>query len=406
MASIQLRSSGFYRIIFKMGGKRFFISLKTKETREANATLARLEENLHDLERGKLQIPLGADPMTFLLSDGKLQQKAVIEAPQTLEGLFEHYLKYHPEQAKEANTRATEKIHMQHFKRILGPKSFLQTITTQVLQQYVETRFQEKGRHGKPISQVTVKKEIGTFASIWNRWALAHEFVKIPAPTKRLIYRKTQTKPHFQTWEQIERQIARGGLSKPEQKDLWDSLFLTLNQIQELLEFVEKSCPRKYVFVMFCFAAFTGARRSEMLRSRLDDFDFDAGTVTIREKKRDRSKDLTFRTVPLTPAFRKVMEDWLRVHPGGQHTICMSDGRPLAPIRAAKTFRSAVNDSKWDVLRGWHVLRHSFASNCAMKGVDQRIIDAWMGHTTEEMRQRYRHLFPNQEQEVIRSVFW
>jgi integrase len=57
------------------------------------------------------------------------------------------------------------------------------------------------------------------------------------------------------------------------------------------------------------------------------------------------------------------------------------------------------------VLRGWHVLRHSFISNCAAKGVDQRLIDAWVGHTTEEMRKRYRHLIPDVEQQAIQTVF-
>ena len=28
-------------------------------------------------------------------------------------------------------------------------------------------------------------------------------------------------------------------------------------------------------------------------------------------------------------------------------------------------------------------------------GVDQRLIDDWVGHTTEEMRRRYRHLIPS-----------
>jgi len=72
---------------------------------------------------------------------------------------------------------------------------------------------------------------------------------------------------------------------------------------------------------------------------------------------------------------------------------------------AAKAFRDAVGGSKWKVLRGWHLLRHSFCSNCALKGLDQRIIDSWMGHQTEDMRRRYRHLFPNQQQEASRTVF-
>jgi integrase len=57
--------------------------------------------------------------------------------------------------------------------------------------------------------------------------------------------------------------------------------------------------------------------------------------------------------------------------------------------------------SKWQVLRGWHVLRHSFVSNAAAAGIDQRLIDSWVGHQTEEMRRRYRHLIPSVEQEAI-----
>ena len=35
---------------------------------------------------------------------------------------------------------------------------------------------------------------------------------------------------------------------------------------------------------------------------------------------------------------------------------------------------------------GFHSYRHSFASNLAAAGVDQRIIDEFMGHQTEAMR--------------------
>jgi integrase len=62
-------------------------------------------------------------------------------------------------------------------------------------------------------------------------------------------------------------------------------------------------------------------------------------------------------------------------------------------------------DSKWPKIRGFHVFRHSFASNLAAASVDQRIIDKWMGHQTEEMRKRYQHLFPDQQREAIALVF-
>jgi site-specific recombinase XerD len=38
---------------------------------------------------------------------------------------------------------------------------------------------------------------------------------------------------------------------------------------------------------------------------------------------------------------------------------------------------------------GFHLPRHPFSSNLARAGVDDRVIDHFMGHQTEEMRRRY-----------------
>jgi site-specific recombinase XerD len=92
-------------------------------------------------------------------------------------------------------------------------------------------------------------------------------------------------------------------------------------------------------------------------------------------------------------------------HPVGQLTICQRADLPLTVQRASQNFRRILKRSKWVKLHGWHVFRHSFASNCAAKGIDQRLIDAWMGHRTEEMRRRYRHLFPDHQQTAIHEVF-
>ncbi len=61
--------------------------------------------------------------------------------------------------------------------------------------------------------------------------------------------------------------------------------------------------------------------------------------------------------------------------------------------------------SDWKFITGFHIFRHSFASNLAAAEVDQRVIDEFMGHQTEEMRRRYRHLFPAQRRAAIEAVF-
>jgi len=170
------------------------------------------------------------------------------------------------------------------------------------------------------------------------------------------------------------------------------------------------------IYPMFALAAHTGARRSEILRSRRADFDDE--TVVIRERKKSKSKH-TMRRVPLSPALRQAVRDWLSLHPGGPFAFCLPDEphidgdgsvgkdatRPILPDEAHEIFKRTLAGSKWSKLRGWHVLRHSFISNCAMKGIDQRLIDSFVGHTTEEMRRRYTHLFPSSKRAAIETVF-
>jgi hypothetical protein len=41
----------------------------------------------------------------------------------------------------------------------------------------------------------------------------------------------------------------------------------------------------------------------------------------------------------------------------------------------------------------------------AAAGIDQRIIDDIVGHTSEEMRKRYRHLTPAVKSQAVTAVF-
>jgi integrase len=171
------------------------------------------------------------------------------------------------------------------------------------------------------------------------------------------------------------------------------------------------------------------------------DVDFAGGTVLLREKKRSR-KQRTTRRVPLTRFLARVLKDWLAVHPGGHALFCQegevfrskkrsrTTGHQNAKVRESSLkgrmatvrqrqkppagaltkdeahdhFKRTLVGSKWEVLRGYHLLRHTFISICASRGVDQRLIDEWAGHQTEEQRKRYRHLLPSTQQ-AIASAF-
>src|SRR5262245_58903811 len=101
-------ASGRCRIRFYFGSQEFKRSIKTKDAQTALGIQGRVEETIRLLEQGRLEIPTGADPAVFILSDGKKNGKSVLPKALTLGELIERYRKSLPEGSKEGNTLATE----------------------------------------------------------------------------------------------------------------------------------------------------------------------------------------------------------------------------------------------------------------------------------------------------------
>src|SRR5947207_6300734 len=104
MAWLEKRGEHF-RIVFRFGGERPSVNLKATDRKEAKACLARLEDNLRLVERGRLAVPDGADLGLFLLSDGKLVKPIQLVRSVTLAELFADYQTNFTAGAKEVITR-------------------------------------------------------------------------------------------------------------------------------------------------------------------------------------------------------------------------------------------------------------------------------------------------------------
>lgn len=426
MAWNELDASGNYFVCFRFGSKRFKRSLKTGDKQEADDLTRALERTIRDVERGRLAIPENGDIVTFLLSDGRAEARPTATNAVTLKSLFDAYFAGIPEGSLEKSTIAGMKIHRNHLERHFGQGYAIRSATIEQLQGYVASR---------KVSGATSKKELVTLRTVWN-WGVAAKMVQGPFPGMGLKYPKTNEKPPFMPFAEVD-ELTKADANADE---LWESVFLTVADIQDLLKHVAND-HLPFVYPMFCFAAHTGARRSEILRARLSDVDLKNGWVTLRERKKSHGQKTT-RRVPISAALHSVLAGWVAKHPGGQALFCHSSvvtrskkrslstgfkskrrpktlkarnsmvrARELPPLgaltkdEAHNHFKRALAGSKWERLKGWHVLRHSFISALAAKGVDQRIIDDFVGHCTEQQRRRYRHLIPSVTKEAIASVF-
>jgi hypothetical protein len=265
MATLEKRARK-YRVIFYFAGQRFARSLKTDNSVEAAASLARLKDNLRRVELGLMSVPEDADIISFLLSDGRVRAKPVLPAIGTLKEFVENYFNSIPAGCNEESTLQGMRIHVAHLQRILGKHFRIHSLEALHLQDYIDKRSKGKGLHGQPLSAATIKKEIITLRTIWN-WSLHMGIAKKPFPNRGLRYPKLSEKPPFQTYAEVARRIARGGLTAAQQADLWDSVFLTLAEVAEVLAYIEAHSRLPFLYPMAVFAAHTGARRSEMMRS-------------------------------------------------------------------------------------------------------------------------------------------
>ena len=408
MAWLQTDPSGNHHICFRFGGKKFKRSLRTRDRKKASRKLVRLEETVDLIESGRIELPTNVDVPTFLLSEGKLQVKHTID-DQRLSELFTHFFDSIPDGSLEPRTIAQMKSHRVHLEGFFGKNFSLVKLSFNELQKYVVKRSKGKGIRGRTTNSNTIKKEIVTLRSLWKWCVASGRIPKNPFPSSGLRYPKSTEMPVFQTFTDVLKQTKHLDADSNEAKDLWSSVFLNLDEIEELLNHVEKTARHAFIYPMFVFAAHTGARRSEILRSQVTDIG--DSVIAIRERKRKKRTN-SMRRVPMSKRLKKALKEWEKSKPSTKSTFCNVEGKCKHPPGSDITidqsndhFRTTLNGSRFKHLRGWHTFRHSFCSNCAAQGIDQRVIDEWVGHTTEEMRRRYRHLFPNTQQQALNSVF-
>lgn len=396
MATLELdKASGRYRVRFRFryDGRSFKRSVGTEDRRVAMATLGQVEETLRLLRLGMAEVPPKVDPGAFIVSGARLRRERLPRSPvQSLRDLFGRYQTELPKGAKEERTLVGERLHFRHLLRHLKETTPVAAITMNSMQRYVELRSKDQHR-GRLIGPNTIRKEITTFRLVWN-WAVKQGYLVDPAPVNGIAYPKLDERPHFMTMAEIERILDRGAVSAERAAELWESLFLTKGEVKSLLGCVRHRSCDPFVYPMFVLVAHTGMRRSELVRAEVSDFDFDSRTVLVREKKRSRTHATSFRRIPMTELVETIFSERVRELPAG-HRVLSQTGAPVLTADTIKRhFKMALAGTSWEPVRGFHVLRHSFASNAAAEGVDQRMIDDWMGHQTEQMRRRYRHCKP------------
>lgn len=147
------------------------------------------------------------------------------------------------------------------------------------------------------------------------------------------------------------------------------------------------------------FAAYTGARRGEVLAARWSDLDLDNGTVTIRESLAQPRSGLAFkrpkngqvRTISITSDLVAVLRSHKarqaaeQVYLGEKYhrddlVFAMPNGMPVSPEVFGAAFKRLVERAKVARIR-LHDLRDTHASLLAKAGVPIEVVSQRLGHS-------------------------
>lgn len=150
---------------------------------------------------------------------------------------------------------------------------------------------------------------------------------------------------------------------------------LTAEQVQEELRHAKAAGPSLYGMV--ATALYAGLRRAELVY--LEWKDLADRSLILRNKPAHPLKDYEERQVPLHSRLVAALSTLPR------------DSSYCFPSRTGRAW-DPDNLSKWCRrygLRGFHILRHTFATNCLRSGIDIRTVQAWLGHSNVETTMRY-----------------
>ena len=176
--------------------------------------------------------------------------------------------------------------------------------------------------------------------------------------------------------------------------------FVNRADMEKVLQAARDYSSDGYLFV--ALGLFAGLRKGEILGLKWGDIELlrtdqdgrEIGCITVWESEDHKLKTrAASRVIPLHPDLRVILDEYWGendqyiIRPEVQHK--QASGYRWNP---RKLFEYISEETGVPVTP--HVLRHTFASHLAMKGVSLHKIGSWLGHTSVVTTEIYAHLCP------------
>lgn len=347
--------SGFGLRITARGTRSFILNYRNDRGRERRITIGTypdwsVQAAREEAKRLRRDVDRGSDPMA---------ERHEIRTAETVGDLAQRYLAEHAI-AKRASSRLNDE---RLIKRYVLPKlGKLRVVDVR----HDDIATLHRAMRNRPYQANRLAALLGKMFALAERWELRSDN---PA---RGISRYQEEKRHR---------------------------YLTGDELKRLINALEDT-PNQKLANAIRLLLLTGARKSEVLGARWEQFDLDRG-VWIKPSAHTKQK--REHRVPLSAPALQLLSNMRASAPDNAEHLFPSR-LAAQPVSEIKKFWQEICEKASIVDCRVHDLRHTYASILASAGLSLPIIGALLGHTQASTTHRYAHLFDDPLREATERV--
>ena len=362
--------TGFMLRLEPSGRKTYYMQFdRTHKRKVGNAEVLELK-----IARNKAKVMLG----DFIAGTDKREQEKKVKRLNLREFLKDEYLSW-----AEVNMRQGK----QTIERLLAScKPMLNIKLDRLTEKKVEDWKSSRLKLGR--ADTTVKREVTALKTALSRakkWGFVESNPAIDVTVKidsdlRVRYLKPDERKRLLNALEARDEKLRGERSKANE---W-------RRVRGYKELPEITSFADYLHPLVLTVLNTGLRRSEALSLKWSNVDLDVhkqATVLAAHSKKRKT-----RRVQLNSFTVESLKVWKKQGRGKGH-VFPNPANGLRLQRIDTAWRTLMKNAKLENFR-FHDLRHDYASQLVMKGVDIYTVKEMMGHSTLDMTERYAHLDP------------
>jgi integrase/recombinase XerD len=179
---------------------------------------------------------------------------------------------------------------------------------------------------------------------------------------------------------------------------------LTIEEVHRILGCVHMQGIRVCLSTIYA----CGLRIQEGSHLQVRDIDSSQGIIHIRNGK--GGKD---RNIPLPPQILHLLRQYWKIHrnpiwifPSRREKSYRLDqaSTPMTVRAIQRGFQAALEESGVPKAATVHTLRHSYATHLLEAGVDLRVIQAYLGHTSPRTTAIYTHITPKTNENALQAI--